>query len=170
MSESYWCGTLPVAAWQFIDAGGGAHHRPRVGRAARNPSLSIDDRVGVAEAAVVRRREPRPRGPRSASPRIQSSGAWPSTITVGPRPLVHVSNPVDGPVQRPASGVHRRGGRLAVVEQPGRELQQDLRLGVAAHRAEHGAQRAVGGRHAPGTGCAAAGGRAGTRPDGRLAG
>ena len=39
------------------------------------------------------------------------------------------------------SGPARRGGgRLAVVEQARRQLQHHLWLGVAAHRAEHGAQ------------------------------
>ena len=36
--------------------------------------------------------------------------------------------------------MHRCGGGLLVEEQSSRELQQDLRLGVPAHRAEHGCE------------------------------
>ena len=42
-----------------------------------------------------------------------------------------------GAVEDPTGGIDRCGRRLAVVEQPGGDLQQDLWLGVAAHRAEH---------------------------------
>ena len=66
--------------------------------------------------------------------------------------------------------MHRGGGRLRVVEQAGGKLQQDLRLGIAAHRAEHGAQRAVAMLPWPGTECAAADARVGTRLDGPRAG
>ena len=60
--------------------------------------------------------------------------------------------------QHPPPGPHRPAGRLAVHEQPGEQLQQDLGLGVAAHRAEHGAQRPVGAGD-EGRGEACAGGR-----------
>src|SRR4029077_20651882 len=45
--------------------------------------------------------------------------------------------------QRPATRPHRRARRLPVAEQPGPELQHDLRLVVAAHLAEHGVQTAT---------------------------
>ena len=59
-------------------------------------------------------------------------------------------------------------GLCAVVEQPGRDLQQDLRLPVAAHRAEHRRRASRRCRSpAPATACAAAGGRGRARPGGR---
>ena len=52
--------------------------------------------------------------------------------------------------------VHRPGGRLAQLQEPGQQLQHDLGLGVAAHGSEHRPQRAVGpGDRAPGPGCGA---------------
>ena len=56
---------------------------------------------------------------------------------------VHVSKPVAGPwsAQRPA--LIAVAGDSPVAEEPGGELQQDLRLGVAAHRAEHRRQRSL---------------------------
>ena len=56
-----------------------------------------------------------------------------------------VSNPVAR--RRRAPSAVRRSTSPGVSpsdEQPGEQLQQDLGLGVAAHRPEHGAQRAVG--------------------------
>ena len=51
-----------------------------------------------------------------------------------------MSKPVDGPLSAHRPALIAAVGALAVPEQAGRELEQDLRLGVAAHRAEHGHQ------------------------------
>ena len=40
-------------------------------------------------------------------------------------------------VEHPPSGADRHCRALAVMKQAGRNLEQNLRLGVAAHRAEH---------------------------------
>ncbi len=87
------------------------------------------------------------RWPRAASPSVprrrgvtldgdrRRSAAGPR---VEPRPR---------PAQRPARRSDGGGGRLGVDEHPRRQLEQDLRLGVAAHRAEHGGQLTVASRH-----------------------
>ena len=85
----------------------------------------------------------------------------PRSMTVGPAACRPRVEPGDRARAAPSDRRRRpRPGDLAVVEQARRELQQDLRLGVAAHRAEHRAKRAVGASPSPGTACAAAGGRA----------
>ena len=74
---------------------------------------------------------------------------------------------VIGRGQGPAAGGDGRARRLAADQPPGQQLQEDLRLAVAAHGAEHARQAAVGpGDGGRATGCGPGAGPAGTRPDG----
>ena len=71
----------------------------------------------------------------SGAPRVR--GVTFDRQTAGPLGRGPGVEPALRTVQRPPAGVHRGRRALTVVEQPGGQLQEDLRLGVAAHRAEH---------------------------------
>ena len=114
---------------------------PRVGGPGEHPWARRRSRgrgrTRCRTAGRVRRRWPRRRG-RSR----HAGGACPSTTrsaarrwsTCRTRCLAPRSTQRGAATARPAT---------AVKEQAGRELEQDLRLGVTAHRAEHGRQLAV---------------------------
>ena len=96
--------------------------------------------------------------PRAASPHASPRGRGPRPRRPAHRHWSTCRSRVAGPcsAQRPArDGV---GHGAAGAEQPGGELEQDLRLGVAAHRAEHRGAARRRGSPSPGTACAAAAG------------
>src|SRR3954453_2883817 len=124
------------------DARGRPDHGSRVCRPCSEAVVVDDDRVGVAEAAVVRRA----RGHlvtalgETRQPVVRSLALDVDRRCLATGPRVEAGGRT---VQRPPSGMNGRSGRLRVVEQAGGELQEDLRLGIAAHGAEDAAQRTV---------------------------
>ena len=95
--------------------------------------------------------------PRSRSRSSHAGGAPSSTTTVGAagrRPGVEAGL---RSAQHPPRRGERRRQRLSGVEQTGDELRDDLRLGVTAHRSEHGGDARHRGERGRGRACAAAG-------------
>ena len=117
------------------------------------------DAVGDVDVVAARARAPRPSPPGRAPRCARVRGRRRPTCRSRCGAAARRAPSAGAPMTRPAT---------AVAQQAGEQLQQDLRLGVAAHRAEDGAQRAVGaGDERGATACAAGAGPARTRRDGR---
>src|SRR3954468_2394222 len=113
-------------------------HGPGVCRACSEAVVVDDDGMGVAEAAVIRRA----RGHlvtalgETRQPVVRSVALHVDRRCLATGPRVEARGRT---VQRPPAGMHRSGGGLRVVEEACSQLQEDLRLGIAAHRAEDAA-------------------------------
>ena len=119
--------------------GGSADHRARVGgagRACRRGSTTIAWAWPKPLSYAGRAATSCPRDRETGHPVVGSVSLDDDGGPLGAGPCVEPGAWGRCSAQRPC--VDRpSAGDLAVVEQPGRELQEDLRLGVAAHRAEH---------------------------------
>ena len=86
--------------------------------------------------------------PLASRPDVHTGGAVCSTRTIWSSGSVQVSKPVPAVRASAQRGLPDTGaGRLTDGEEAREDLQQDLRLAVTAHRAQHGAQAAVGSGH-----------------------
>ena len=140
-------------AVQRVTLGHRSHARPRCrrgrgGRRRRRTCRSARrrwrGRGRSRSRTAARRRRAWPRAASPVAPRRRGVALDDDRRRPAARPRVEARRRARA---APSAARRRRRRALAAGEQPGGELEQDLRLGVAAHRAEHGGQLAVAGRH-----------------------